>query len=78
MMDITINGEKQTIEAGQATISDLLKLKNVDMPDMVSVEHNGTILERAAFDTTQVAAGDEVEFLYFMGGGSHNYDRLDI
>ena len=35
----------------------------------VTVELNGEILERESFATTQVKDGDEVEFLYFMGGG---------
>ena len=39
------------------------------MPEMVSVEYNGEMLERDTFDTTQVKEGDSVEFLYFMGGG---------
>ena len=39
------------------------------MPDMVSVEHNGDILDRDKFDSTQVKEADQVEFLYFMGGG---------
>jgi len=33
------------------------------------VELNGEILERESFATTPVKDGDEVEFLYFMGGG---------
>ena len=39
------------------------------MPEMVSVELNGDILDRDAFDTTNLKEDDEVEFLYFMGGG---------
>ena len=52
------------------SITKLLELKDVKMPDMVSVEYNGDILERDAFATTQVQEGDEIEFLYFMGGGA--------
>ncbi len=66
-MDITINGQNETFENG--TISDLLKAKNVQMPEMVSVEYNGEILDREKFGTTQVKSGDAIEFLYFMGGG---------
>jgi sulfur carrier protein len=40
------------------------------MPDMVSVELNGEILERSLFESTLLKEGDRVEFLYFMGGGS--------
>jgi sulfur carrier protein len=68
-MEITINGDKATVDGVKISVSDLLKARNVDMPDMVSVEVNGTILERSEFDSTQVGDGDEVEFLYFMGGG---------
>ena len=39
------------------------------MPEMVSVEYNGEILDRENFDSTAVKDGDEIEFLYFMGGG---------
>ena len=39
------------------------------MPDMVSIEYNGTILNRDDYDSTIVNDGDRIEFLYFMGGG---------
>ena len=68
-MKIKINGEEETIEKEAVTITDLLELKNVKMPEMVSVEHNGDMLDRENFSTTAEAEGDEVEFLYFMGGG---------
>jgi sulfur carrier protein len=67
-MIIHINGEKETIEAS-LTVTQLLAHKQVKMPDMVSVELNGDILERQFFDTTIINDGDAVEFLYFMGGG---------
>ncbi|MEK7298762.1 MAG: sulfur carrier protein ThiS [Candidatus Margulisiibacteriota bacterium] len=69
-MNITINGEKRTIDSATLTITDLLKLENVKMPEMVTVERNGDIIDRAAFPTTAVNEGDALEFLYFMGGGS--------
>ena len=68
-MEVKINGELETIEKEGVTVSELLKLKDVKMPEMVSVEHNGEMLEREQFDSTVVKAGDEIEFLYFMGGG---------
>lgn len=69
-MKLTINGKPEEISETKLTITELLKVKNVQMPEMVSVELNGTILERAAFETTNVSENDAVEFLYFMGGGS--------
>ena len=68
-MNIQINGEKEALSVDALTVSQLLTLKEVKMPDMVSVELNGDIVDRDAFDTTPVSEGDEVEFLYFMGGG---------
>jgi len=68
-MKLKINGEQETLEKDALTVSDLLALKEVKMPEMVSVELNGDILDRDAFATTQLTNDDEVEFLYFMGGG---------
>ena len=68
-MKLQINGEAETIEKESITISDLLAYKEVKMPEMVSVELNGDILDREAFDTTNLKDDDQVEFLYFMGGG---------
>ena len=68
-MKIKLNGEELTLDSSVKTISDLLKKKDVKMPDMVSVEYNGDILDRENFENTNLAESDQVEFLYFMGGG---------
>lgn len=68
-MQIKINGENETLEQDTLTISELLKIKEVKMPEMVSVEYNGDMLDRENFNKTQVKEGDAIEFLYFMGGG---------
>ena len=68
-MNLQINGEKETLDNDAVTVTDLLSIKDVKMPEMVSVELNGDILDRDHFDTTLVKENDEVEFLYFMGGG---------
>ena len=68
-MNLKLNGNDKEIDKDSLTVSELLKLENVDMPDMVTVEHNGEILDRDLFDTTNVNDGDALEFLYFMGGG---------
>ena len=71
-MKLTINGNDETLEAASLTVTELLAAKDVKMPDMVSVELNGDILDRDAFDSTTVNDGDAVEFLYFMGGGRYD------
>lgn len=67
-MRIKVN-DKDVELADNTSITALLVVQNVKMPDMVSVELNGEILDRKAFETTALKTGDKVEFLYFMGGG---------
>jgi sulfur carrier protein len=68
-MTLTINGKREELAADRLSIVDLLKLKDVSMPDMVSVQINGEILSRSDYAATFVKESDQVEFLYFMGGG---------
>lgn len=68
-MKIKINDAVTEVPDG-LTITELLAHQKVKMPDMVSVQLNGTIVERDAFPSTPVRADDSVEFLYFMGGGT--------
>ena len=68
-MNVTINDEAKDVDDG-ISVSKLLTVENVKMPEMVSVELNGEILDRQSFDETALKDGDKVEFLYFMGGGS--------
>ncbi len=65
-MQIQINGKMEEIQAG--TVLDLLKAKNID-PHMVAVELNSQMVERDVLETTAVKEGDQVEFLFYMGGG---------
>jgi len=67
-MKLTINGKQEEV-AGELTIRELLAVKKVEHPAMVSVELNGVILRRDDFSSARVKEGDVVEFLYFMGGG---------
>jgi len=69
-MNIKINGDLETMEKDNLTITELLVVKEVKMPEMVSVEYNGEMLDREKFDSTQLKENDEIEFLYFMGGGA--------
>lgn len=69
-MQVMINGETVTMEARQLSVAHLLTLKKVESPDMVSVQLNGRIVDRHLYEEQLVGPGDEVEFLYFMGGGA--------
>ena len=67
-MNLLVNG-KNTDITDPLTVSELLAREDVKMPQMVSVELNGQILKRSAFETTTLKDDDKVEFLYYMGGG---------
>lgn len=68
-MIITINGKDASIEK-ELTIKELLDVKKVEMQEYVTVQLNEDIIPRADYETQVVKAGDAVEFLYYMGGGS--------
>ena len=68
-MKIKVNGTPQEIEAG-LNVTNLLVRNQVEQPDMVSVQLNGEFVPREQFTNTVFREGDEVDFLYFMGGGS--------
>ena len=74
-MQIKINGKPEEIQA--KTILELLQAKDIE-PQMVSVELNSTIVDRAAYATTPLKEGDAIEFLFFMGGGGAGQWHDDI
>ncbi len=65
-MQVHINGKKEEVH-GQ-TVLELLKAKDID-PRMVAVELNAQMVERDLLETTPVKDGDQLEFLFYMGGG---------
>jgi sulfur carrier protein len=67
-MKLTVNGAAVETPEG-LSVRQLLAERKVKTPEMVSVELNGEILERTAFEKTPLKEGDKLEFLYFMGGG---------
>ena len=67
-MKITVAGEKKEYAEG-LTVSKLIELENVETPQYVTVSVNEEFIESGAFESTVLKEGDEVEFLYFMGGG---------
>ncbi len=68
-MNLVVNDKKIDMTDG-LTVSELLVKEDVKMPEMVSVELNGQILKRSEFEGTVLKDDDQVEFLYYMGGGS--------
>ncbi len=67
-MTITVAGEKKEYKDG-LTLPELLEAENVEMPEYVTVSINEEFVEPEKKQTTVLKDGDNVEFLYFMGGG---------
>jgi sulfur carrier protein len=68
-MKYKVNGEHREIGDEIITVSEILTKERVKNQDMVAVQFNGDFLNKAFFGSTPVKDGDEVEFVYFMGGG---------
>ena len=66
-MDILVNGESRRVPA-PATLMDLLGQLGLD-PRTVVVELNREIVRRPRLSDTQLADGDAVELVHFVGGG---------
>lgn len=69
-MQITINGETEQLKKFPLSITELLEIKDVESPDMVSVQLNGEFIDRKDYSSTLLTENDSLEFLYFMGGGA--------
>jgi sulfur carrier protein len=70
-MNISVNGKETFVpENSDRTVDSLLEELDVSQRLYVTVELNGEILDRPAYETTPVNEGDVIEFLYFMGGGA--------
>jgi len=64
---VTLNGKQRDV-APSETIAGLLD--DLDLRErLVVVERNGSIVNRADFATTSLAAGDVLEVVHFVGGG---------
>ncbi len=66
-MTIKLNGDEHSLP-GPLTISELLSRLDID-PRRVAVERNFIVIKRAAYETTAIVEGDEVEIVNFVGGG---------
>ena len=68
MNEVSNNGSKEMGES-DIDIKKLLVIEKVESIDTVSVQLNGEFVERDNFASTTLKDGDEIDFLYFMGGG---------
>ena len=76
-IEISVNGEKQNI-AKESSILQLLENRQVD-PEVAVVKVNKEIIEdREKIASRKLKAGDEVEIIFFMGGGSFDFSEEEI
>ena len=68
-MKILVNGELQTHNTSSVSVEQLIQINNVQDPDYVSVQLNSSFVKRESFGETLLKENDEIDFLYFMGGG---------
>lgn len=68
-MNLTVAGKKKEVKDG-ITVAELIEEEQIENPLYVTVTVNEEFLQKDDFETTKLKDGDEVEFLYFMGGGS--------
>ncbi|MFR8172506.1 MAG: sulfur carrier protein ThiS [Marvinbryantia sp.] len=67
-MYITVAGNRKEVK-NNLTLPELMELEGVEMPDYVTVSVNDEFVDADKKADTVLKDGDNVEFLYFMGGG---------
>lgn len=63
---VKINGEY--LDVAGKTVAEYLATTNYD-PKRIAVERNGEIVPKAQYGETELADGDSVEVVSFVGGG---------
>lgn len=67
-MRITVAGEAKEVKSS-ISIAELIAEENVETPEYVTVSVNDEFVGKDEFTSKILQEGDNVEFLYFMGGG---------
>lgn len=66
-MNITINGEKKSIE-NELNLRELLE--ELDLPDeRIAVELNKQVVRKKDWDAMTINDADKIEIIHFVGGG---------
>jgi thiamine biosynthesis protein ThiS len=66
-MKLLLNGEDREFD-NVRTLAELIEKLGMK-PDRVAVERNRAIVPRAEWSSTQLAEGDRLEIVQFVGGG---------
>ena len=68
-MKVTIAGNVKAIAEG-TTLAQLVIDEKVENPEYVTVTVNDEFVENHDLENVVIKENDNIEFLYFMGGGS--------
>jgi thiamine biosynthesis protein ThiS len=68
LIQIVLNGHPREVPEGLA-LDALLAFLEVK-PDRVAIERNRSIVRKPDWPETKVEAGDQLEIVWFVGGGS--------
>jgi len=66
-IEIVVNGDPRRVPMG-LSLDRLLVFLEVD-PSRVAVERNREIVRKAAWSETSIEPGDQLEVVWFVGGG---------
>ncbi|GHU83764.1 thiamine biosynthesis protein ThiS [Clostridia bacterium] len=67
-MKLTVSGNIKEYDNG-LSVAKLIEIEKVETPLYVTVSINDEFIPSDTFEQTVLNDGDNVEFLYFMGGG---------
>lgn len=67
-MTITVTGVKKEVADG-LTLAQLVVDEKVETPEYVTASVNEEFISSSSFEDTVLKDGDNIEFIYFMGGG---------
>lgn len=67
-MTITVTGVRKEVADG-LTLAQLVVDEKVETPEYVTASVNEEFISSSSFEDTVLKDGDNVEFIYFMGGG---------
>ena len=70
-MLVVVNGDQKEVKE-DVTIAELIT--DLDLkPERVAIEVNRRILSRSQWPTMQLADGDKIEIVHFVGGGTSGW-----
>ena len=66
-IEIVLNGDPRRVPPG-LSVNQLLVFLEVD-PSRVAVERNREIVRKTSWSETSIGPGDQIEIVWFVGGG---------